>query len=228
VKRKTDPGSFEDEILAALEADLIRFELRALEAISKTAFKVHYIKGPHGQRPVYRPERLNAAVTALINDQAAPDEARRAAKILSYLPSLWEELESNKPSWRFAQVVSAFASAIQTPKAAHATGEIYAAPWKEKLEARKQAPKKIQKRGVAANAERADRFYVAVKDFAWKRKQEEPLLRATHIADEIKRLANPLDPAKRDPRFPTMSDGKPYSYRHILDTTRDALRALAP
>lgn len=90
-----------------------------------------------------------------------------------------------------------------------------------------ERPKEIQGKGVYANSDRADRFYTAVKDFAWQRKKQDPLLKATHIAKEIARLVSPLDATKRDLRFPTMGDGKPYSDGYILSTTRKALKDLA-
>jgi hypothetical protein len=95
----------------------------------------------------------------------------------------------------------------------------------------KEKPKKrmanVRPQGVERNSERGDDFFTAVKDFAWARKKERPMLKATHIAQEVYQLTHPLNPAERDKRFPTMKGGKPYSKEYILEKTRDALKELS-
>jgi hypothetical protein len=65
-----------------------------------------------------------------------------------------------------------------------------------------------------------------VKDWAWSRKQENPLLKATHIAGEITQRIS-LDAQKPEPHFPRMLNGQSYAPRHVLDTTRKALKDLS-
>jgi hypothetical protein len=227
MKRKTEPGSPEDYSVAALEADLIRFEYWALDAIAKTDHKVKYLNGGPGERPAYLTRHMDAAIAAIQNNPGAPAEAKRAAIILSALPSLWKSLENNGPSWRFAQAVSAFASAIPTPKAAEAI---------EKLKPKERALK-VQPNGVEANKFRAGQFEAGIKEQVTRIVAENPNIKTKKIVALIvqavemdsariaqaQKRGEPLE--SLDLKFPRKNlKGAPYSERAILDGVREVRR----
>jgi hypothetical protein len=105
---KQPPNLVQDALVAALEAELIRLEHWALEAMRKTRHRVNYIRQPAGVRPVYLLARMQRSIAAILKDPASTADAKRAGKIATCLPSLWKELT------RTAAVSPAMAETIAT------------------------------------------------------------------------------------------------------------------